>query len=170
MTPLAEPIRRYINETGLLLEQAGLPRLAGQVLAWLQVCEEEVQALGDIVAALGISKASASTTTRFLEQIGIVERTVLSGDRRDYYRISQDAWHRFMQSRIDFMRRMRRNADQGLRVLEEEPARRRQRLMRMRQLYAFLEREMPLLLQRFEAESAENGEIEPVEAQTNGQA
>ena len=103
MTPLPESIRQYVDDTGLLLDNAGLPRIAGQVLGWLQVCESEAQSLNDIVDALGISKGSASTTTRFLEQVGIVEKTILPGDRRDYYRISRDAWHRFMQTRIDTM-------------------------------------------------------------------
>jgi DNA-binding transcriptional regulator GbsR (MarR family) len=89
-----------------------------------------------------------------LEQIGILERTILHGDRRDYYRISRDGWHRFMQTRIETMRRLRRNAEHGLRVLEGEPAARRERLERMRRLYAFLEREIPRLLERFVAEES----------------
>lgn len=168
MATAPDSIRRYVDETGLLLENAGMSRIAGQILGWLQVCEDECQSLADIVAALGISKASASTTTRFLEQIGIIERAVLPGDRRDYYRISDDAWHRFMQSRVETMRRLRRNADHGLGVLEGEPTERRQRLLRMRRLYAFLEREMPKLLERFEAEV--DAGTEPVGARTNGQA
>src|SRR5947209_5370922 len=155
MTLMSDALRGYVNETGLLLENAGLPRIAGQVLGWLQVCEPETQSLSDIVTALGISRASASTSTRLLEQIGIVERTIQSGDRRDFYRISRDAWHRFMQTRIETMRRLRRNADHGLRVVEHEPPARRARLERMRRLYAFLEREMPKLLERFEADEVE---------------
>ena len=155
MTLMSDALRGYVNETGLLLENAGLPRIAGQVLGWLQVCEPETQSLSDIVTALGISRASASTSTRLLEQIGIVERTILSGDRRDFYRISRDAWHRFMQTRIETMRRLRRNADHGLRVIGSEPAPRQARLERMRRLYAFLEREMPKLLERFEADEVE---------------
>jgi type II secretory pathway component PulJ len=62
-----------------------------------------------------------------------------------------------MQTRIDLMRRLRRNAEHGLRVLEAEPAAKRERLERMRRLYAFLEREMPRLLERFEAEETERG-------------
>jgi DNA-binding transcriptional regulator GbsR (MarR family) len=165
--PIPEAVRRYVDETGLLLENAGLPRIAGQVLGWLQVCEQESQSLTDIVAALGISKASASMTTRALEQIGVIERTILPGDRRDYYRISGDAWHRFFQTRIETMRRLRRNADHGLRVLEGASPERRQRLERMRQLYSFLEREMPKLLERFAAEEADGS---AVELQTNGLA
>jgi DNA-binding transcriptional regulator GbsR (MarR family) len=153
----SESVRGYVNDTGLLLDYAGLPRIAGQVLGWMQVCEPETQSLSDIVTALRISRASASTSTRLLEQIGILERTIRPGDRRDYYRISRDGWHRFMQTRIDLMRRLRRNAEHGLRVLEAEPAAKRERLERMRRLYAFLEREMPRLLERFEAEETERG-------------
>jgi len=168
MTPIPDVIRRYVDETGLLLENAGLPRIAGQVLGWLQVCEPEHQSLGDLTEALGISKASASTTTRLMEHLGIVERTVLPGDRRDYYRISHDAWHRFFQSRFDTMRRLRRNADQGLRVLEGAPPVRRRRLERMRRLYAFLEREMPKLLERFAAEDEHGAETDGAEVEVNG--
>lgn len=164
---MPDALRRYVDETGLLLENAGLTHMAGQVLGWLQVCEPESQSLTDIVMALGISKASASVTTRSLEQIGIVERTVQPNDRRDYYRISRDAWHRFFQTRIETMRRLHRNADHGLRVLAGASPERRQRLERMRQLYSFLEREMPKLLERFAVEQAEG---DAVELQTNGLA
>jgi DNA-binding transcriptional regulator GbsR (MarR family) len=159
MTSMPEATRRYVDETGLLLENAGLPRIAGQVLGWLQVCDPETQSLADIATALGVSRASASTSTRLLEQVGLLERTILPGDRRDYYRISRDAWHRFMQTRIDTMRRLRQNADHGLRVLEAESPDRRRRLERMRRLYAFLEREMPRLLERFDATEGDSHEF-----------
>jgi DNA-binding transcriptional regulator GbsR (MarR family) len=168
MKPLPEPVRRYVDETGLLLENAGLPRIAGQVLGWLQVCEPETQSLADIATALRVSRASVSTSTRLLEHVGFLERTIRPGDRRDYYRLSRDAWHRFMQTRIDTMRRLRRNADHGLRVLDGESPQRRQRLERMRRLYAFLEREMPRLLERFEVE--DGGASYAAEVEANGLA
>jgi DNA-binding transcriptional regulator GbsR (MarR family) len=167
MAAIPETIRRYIDDTGLLLESTGLPRIAGQVLGWFQVCEPEAQSLADIVAALGISKASASTMTRFLEQVGILERTILPNDRRDYYRLSRDAWHRFFQSRMEMMRKLRRNADHGLTVLAHESPERRLRLQRMRSLYAFLETEMPKLLERYEANERQ-GYV--TEVGTNGPA
>jgi DNA-binding transcriptional regulator GbsR (MarR family) len=170
MRPLSEPVQKYIDETGLLLENAGMPRIAGLVLGWLQVCEPEVQSLHDIIAALGISKASASNMTRFLEHVGIVERTVLPGERRDHFRISNDAWHRFMQTRVETMARLRRNADHGLRVLQNEPPQRRDRLERMRRLYAFLEKEMPKLLRRFETDEAANNGRYVAEVEIGGRA
>src|SRR3954468_4554838 len=110
MSTIPQHLRRYVDETGLLLEAAGLPRIAGQVLGWMQVCEPEHQSLTDLTDALGISKASASTTTRLLVHVGFLERAVLPNDRRDYYRISQNAWKRFMQSRFELMHQLRRNA------------------------------------------------------------
>jgi DNA-binding transcriptional regulator GbsR (MarR family) len=169
MSSIPEATRRYVDETGLLLENAGLPRIAGQVLGWLQVCDPETQSLADIATALGVSRASASTSTRLLEQVGLLERTILPGDRRDYYRISRDAWHRFMQTRIDTMRRLRQNADHGLRVLEAASPDRRRRVERMRRLYAFLEREMPRLLERFDATEGE-GRGYAAEVEANGLA
>jgi DNA-binding transcriptional regulator GbsR (MarR family) len=156
MNSMSEAVRQYVEETGVLLEDAGLPRMAGQILGWLQVCEPETQSHRDIIDALGISRASVSTVTRFLENVGVVERTMVPGDRRDFYRISRDAWHRFMQSRVETMRKLRRNADQGLRALANETPERRERLERMRRLYAFLEREMPKLLARFETEEGDS--------------
>lgn len=154
MKTIPAAIRRYVDETGLLLDSTGLPRIAGQVLGWMQVCTPEHQSLTDLTEALGISKASASTTTRLLMHVGFLERTVLPGDRRDYFRISHDAWKQFLQTRFELMHKLRRNADYGLHILKQESPKRRDRLERMRRLYGFLERELPKLLERFEVEEA----------------
>jgi DNA-binding transcriptional regulator GbsR (MarR family) len=154
MAQLPEPIRRFVDDTGLLLEAAGMPRIAGQVLGWLMVCEPEEQSLTDLSESLSISKASASTTTRMLTQFGLIERAVLPGDRRDYYRVADDAWHRFFQTRMSTMNKLQRNAERGLQLLADAPLARRARLERMRTLFAFLEREMSRLMRQFEAEHA----------------
>jgi DNA-binding transcriptional regulator GbsR (MarR family) len=169
MEPILPVVRRYVDETGLLLENAGLPRIAGQVLGLLQVCEPETQSLADIAIALGVSRASVSTSTRLLEHVGFLERTILPGNRRDFYRLSRDAWHRFMHTRIETMRRLRQNADHGLRVLDGESPERRERLERMRRLYSFLEQEMPKLLERFDAEESA-GRQDEVGVESNGLA
>jgi DNA-binding transcriptional regulator GbsR (MarR family) len=170
MKTIPPALRQYVDETGLLLEAAGLPRIAGQVLGWMQVCEPEHQSLTDLTDALGISKASASTTTRLLVHVGFLERAVLPNDRRDYYRISQNAWKRFLHTRFELMHQLRRNADHGLRILDKEPPRRRDRLVRMRRLYAFLERELPRLLARFEAQESNNRRDRPAKIVANSLA
>jgi DNA-binding transcriptional regulator GbsR (MarR family) len=174
MKQLSDAIRRFVDDTGLLLEAAGMPRIAGQVLGWLLVCEPEAQSLNDLSEALSISKASASTTTRMLTQFGLIERTLLAGDRRDYYRVADDAWHRFFQSRMATMHKLQRNAERGLQLLADAPPDRRARLERMRTLFAFLEREMSRLMRQFEVENAAgshasaNHAAEPIGAERSG--
>src|SRR5205823_9155795 len=174
MAHLPDPIRRFVDDTGLLLEAAGMPRIAGQVLGWLLVCEPEEQSLTDLTEALSISKASASTTTRLLTQFGLIERAVLPGDRRDYYRVADDAWHRFFQTRMSTMHKLQRNAQRGLELLVDAPPARRARLERMRKLFGFLEREMSRLMRQFEIENAAgshasaNHTAEPIGAERSG--
>ena len=173
MRQIEETLRRFVDDTGLLLEAAGMPRIAGQVLGWLLVCEPEAQSLTDLSEVLSISKGSSSTTTRLLTQFGLIERTLLPGDRRDYYRVADDAWHRFFQSRMATMHKLQRNAERGLQLLADAPPARRARLERMRTLFGFLEREMSKLMRQFEIENAgsrasASHAAEPIGAERSG--
>ncbi len=143
---------RFADAMGLLCEDAGLPRITGRLLGWLLVCEPAHQSLGDLTAALGISKASASTATRFLVHIGLVERTILPGDRRDYFQVAGDAWAKFFRRRMSMVSALKRVAERGLEMLNGAPAARRGRLEQMHRLYAFLDEAMPALIDQFETQ------------------
>jgi len=143
---------RYIEELALHYEQAGQSRAAGRVLGWLLLCDPPHQTMDDLVKALHISKSSVSTATRQLIQVGLIERVSLPGERRDFYRIGPGIWTRTMQSGLVQITTLRQLAEKGLALLSEESPERRQRLQEMRDMYAFFEREMPLLLAQWEAE------------------
>lgn len=80
-----------------------------------------------MASALGVSKASISTDTRRLEQLGLLERTSRPGDRRDYYEISPDVVPRSLEVRLDRMRRFHELLDEA-RSLPIRSNRVRQRL------------------------------------------
>ena len=109
----------------------------------------------DMVTGLSMSKSSISAATRQLIQIGLVERISLPGERRDYYRIKEDVWTKTMKGRGHQITMMRQLAERGLEILQDSSPESRQRLMDMRDLYAFFEREMPMLLDKFFAYRAE---------------
>ena len=142
---------RFADEMGLLCEEAGLPRITGRLLGWLLVCEPAHQSMTDLTTALGISKASASTSTRFLVHIGLVERTILPGDRRDYFRVAGDAWAKFFRRRMGLVSALKHVAEHGLEILNGAPAARRGRLEQMHRLYSFLDEALPGLIDQFEA-------------------
>lgn len=77
-------VRRFIEHAGNMTQSVGLGRVLGQLYAYLYFSQEP-RNLGDMQEALGISKGSASTTVRQLEQWGAVQKVWVKGDRKDYY-------------------------------------------------------------------------------------
>lgn len=95
---------QFVEQIAVLLEEDGLPRVAGALFGLLLI-SPEARSLDDIAAQLGVSKASISVNARLLEQRGVVERTGRQGDRRDYYRIVDDILERSLEQRMARWRR-----------------------------------------------------------------
>lgn len=106
--------------------------------------------MNDLVDALQMSKSSISTATRTLIQIGFVQRLSLPGERRDYYQMRQGVWQNAIQERYKQTAQIRRLAERGLTLLINQPPEKKRRLQEMHDLYAFFEKELPLLLERWE--------------------
>ena len=77
-------VRRFIEEGGKTTQALGIGRVLGQIYAYLYFSPVP-RNLGDLQRALGISKASASTGVRQLEQWEAVRQVWVKGDRKDYY-------------------------------------------------------------------------------------
>lgn len=107
--------------------------------------------MNDLVDALQMSKSSVSTASRTLIQIGLVQRISRPGERRDYYQIQEGVWHNLMQARQSQIVQLRQLAERGLQLLDNQPPEKKRRLQEMHDLYAFFEKEMPLLLERWQA-------------------
>lgn len=142
----------FVEEVGLIFEMAGLPRMSGRIFGWLLISNPPQQSHGELAEILKASKGSISTMTRLLIQIGLIERVSLPGERRDYFQIKSQAWSQMTKQRIAQISAFRQLAEKGLELLKENPPRLRQRLEEMRDIHAFLERELPLLDERWELE------------------
>ena len=146
----ADPRLQFVEEIGLVFDRSGLTRMAGRILGWLLICDPPHQSMGEIADVLRASKGSISSMTRFLIQVGLVERVSLPGERRDYFRIRSNAWVELMQAKMAEITHLRRLAEQGLELLDSDDPARRERLENMRDTYLFLEAEFPALLQRWQ--------------------
>ena len=142
----------YVEKVGLHFEQLTLPRMAGRIFGWLLISETPLVSMNELVEVLQASKSSVSSMTRLLIQIELVELVSLPGERRDYYRISRNAWTNSLRDRLEQAHSFRQLADEGLTLLARSDPERRMRLEEMRSLYAFLEREIPILLERWQKE------------------
>ena len=145
--------QRFVEEVGIVFEQTGLPRMAGRILGWLIISDPPHQSTNQLTQALMASRGSISTMTRLLIQIGLIERLSLPGVRHDYFRLRSDAWqHMIRRGLEDEIKMVRQLAERGLELLADKTPPTRKWLEEMRDVYAFLEREFPALLERWEEE------------------
>lgn len=138
-----------------MFELVGLPRMSGRIFGWLLISDPPQQSASELAEVLQASKGSLSTMTRLLIQIGLIERVSLPGERRDYFQIKPHAWTQMTKQRIAQITAFRQLAERGLELLADSPPRLSDRLQEMRDIHAFLERELPLLDERWEREQAE---------------
>lgn len=82
-------VRRFIDAGGNTTHAFGLGRLIGRMFALLYL-QPGPLSLEEIAGRLDISKASASTTIRQLEEWHAVCHRPVEGDRRDYYEAETD--------------------------------------------------------------------------------
>ena len=144
--------KHFVEDVGLLLEEGGLPRMAGRILGWLLICDPPHQSTKELAETLQASKGSISTMTRLLIQLGVIERVALPGLRRDHFQIKPGGWSQMVMRDIAEISTGYQLAERGLQLLDGRPVEQQERLKEARDLYAFLEREYPRLIERWEKE------------------
>jgi DNA-binding transcriptional regulator GbsR (MarR family) len=144
------PERRYAEEAGLVLSGMGMPPAFGKLLGWLLICDPPHQTSTELADALGLSKGSVSAGMRMLENGKLVRRVPTPGRRGTAYEMTPDAFLRAVES--DQYRVFRELMERGLELLGGENAPGADRLAYSRDFYAFIEREIPKLVERFKRE------------------
>jgi DNA-binding transcriptional regulator GbsR (MarR family) len=129
----------FADRLGRFFEDNGLPRAAGRVLAHLLTCDPPEQTFDDIVTAVAASRSTVSVATRMLVQVKLIERFGVQNQRRDRYRLRDDAWTMLLQQDRDAASELKQLADEGLRLAETQAPAARARLRAMKEFYVFLE-------------------------------
>src|SRR5262249_27700966 len=78
---------------------------------------ERPLSLDEIAKRLRVSRASVSTNIRLATASELVELVTYPGDRRDYYRMIDDAWGHGIEAEIKGLPALRRIAEMGLAAL-----------------------------------------------------
>ncbi|WNG48965.1 hypothetical protein F0U60_36235 [Archangium minus] len=132
------------------IHQLGVPPIAGRIVAWLALSESGCDSLDAMAQGLGASKASVSSMARLLAERGFVERVPVL-DRRDSYRLREDAWENLLRSRLTALASVKGLVEEGLWLIGEGEHPARARLEALRELSescALLERDLSSLLTR----------------------
>jgi DNA-binding transcriptional regulator GbsR (MarR family) len=97
-----DSIERFIEQMANHAEADGLPRISGRIMAYF-VINGGPFSFSEIADNLGISRGSASTNTRLLRDLGILERYQEPGSRQDYYVLAVQPYQRLLKGYIERM-------------------------------------------------------------------
>jgi DNA-binding MarR family transcriptional regulator len=140
---------RFVEEMGQVLASYGMTPMAGRMWGWLLICDPPEQTAGDIAEALGASRGAISGTARLLANAGMIRRTTRRGDRREYFSAPPETFETFLRSAGRIYHQFREMAERGLGAIADRPRASRARLEEFRDLFAFMEREVPTVVDRF---------------------
>ena len=147
---MEEDREKYVEDFGVLIEEFGLPRMVGRVLGVLLISDPPELSAEELAGVLRASRGSISSATRTLGQIGLIERGARPGERRDYFRVKPGVWSELMQRELEVLPTFRRMAERGLGLVNSGNPEARRGLEEMRDFYAYWEKEMPAVLERWE--------------------
>lgn len=140
----------FVEDFGLLFDRFGSPRMVGRVLGVLLLSDPPERTAEELADTLRASRGSISSSTRTLIGIGLIQRVSRPGERHDYFRVKPDAWNEIMRREMASVSTFREMAERGLAVLDSESPEAKRNLEEMRDFYTYWEREMPLVLERWE--------------------
>jgi predicted transcriptional regulator len=147
---MAEAGFDFADRLGRFFEKYGLPRMAGRVMGFLVTCSPAEQTFDEIVEAVAASRSSVSVATQLLLRLELIERFGVPDDRRDRYRLRDEAWTTMLRQDIASALELKQLAEGGLSGLRGAPRTQTARLRQMREFYTFLGESLEPLLAAWE--------------------
>ena len=112
---LSEAKQQFIQSWGIFASQWGINRTMAQVHALLLISAKPMST-DEIMNELNISRGNANMNVRDLMNWDLVNKVIISGDRKEYFAAEKDIWK--VATRI-MQQRKKRELDPMLRVLSE---------------------------------------------------
>ncbi|KPC84742.1 MULTISPECIES: GbsR/MarR family transcriptional regulator [unclassified Streptomyces] len=132
----------------LTLSQGGMQRTTARVMTALLFSQEDNMTAPDLCEALQISSGAVSGAVKQLIPTGMIERVPAPGSRRDHYRFREHAWATLMGKENAMLAIMGDAATEGIRAAGPDSTAGR-RLGEMQDFYAFMQREMAALIDKW---------------------
>jgi DNA-binding MarR family transcriptional regulator len=139
----------FVEEMGQGLASYGMTSMAGRMWGWLLISDPAEQTAADLAEALHASRGAISGTARMLATAGMIRRTKRGGDRREFFSAPPEAFDQFLANAGRIYHHFRGIAERGLTAIEDRPPAARARLEEFRDLFAFMEQEVPAVVDRF---------------------
>ena len=147
---MTDDAARFLERFASVMEESGVPRMPARVFAALLATDSGRLTSAELAALLQVSPAAISGAVRYLTQVSLITREREPGSRRDVYRLHDDEWYEAIYRREAVLARWQRAVLDGVEAVgPDTPA--GARLRDTAEFFAFLQTEMPALLERWRA-------------------
>ncbi|MGB3682411.1 MAG: hypothetical protein WA990_07970 [Rubrobacteraceae bacterium] len=147
-----EDRQQYIEDFAASSRQFGLDGVAGRVMGALLVWDQPELSAEELAELLGEDEDAVAQELKTFVRAGVVIGDDVPGTVRERFYLNPDAWGLLISRQLVSLMTFRRLAERGLSLLGTEEERARKNLEEMRDRYAYAERELPTLFERFEQE------------------
>lgn len=149
------PALSFADQVGFYMESSGQPRLAGRVLGWLVACDPPMQSALAMSKVLSVSRSAISPITQAMVHQGLIERVKVPGQRETRYHFTMNSFRRFQEEGQRGLVELRRVSAQALEELGDRSPETNERLKVFHDFHAFLERQLPELMKKWEQECSQ---------------
>ena len=142
--------KRFIEQAADLMDEDGLPHMAGRVVGALMVCRPSYMSHDELAEDLQASRGAISMATQLMLRMNIIERISLPGERKHYYQLRTSFLEDVLSVRAEHLLDHQRLFDAGVELLRGEPMEAKARLIRLQAFLDFLAEELAGLNERWQ--------------------
>ena len=147
--------RQFIEDSGDMMDEHGLPHMAGRVVGALMICTPPYLSHEELATQLQASKGSISMSTQLLVRLNIVDRISVPGHRPHFYRLREQFWNDLLSTSSEHILKHLKLVADGLALLEGEPVESKMRLIELQVFSEFFLELLPEMADRWETRRAE---------------
>lgn len=136
---------KYIEEVGLFYEKHGLPRMAGRILGCLISSKTDNNSFEELKDILKASKGSISGNIKLLLSQNMIEKHMISGDRKSYYKIAMNSLENLLEAKEKSITEFKIILEKGVDINTNKGGANYREISEIIDYYKFLEKELPLL-------------------------
>jgi DNA-binding transcriptional regulator GbsR (MarR family) len=142
-------IRECIEKFGVYYKKTGHQPMVGRLMAYLMLAEPPQKTFEEIVEFLVSSKSAVSNTLNMLMYMGIVDYVKITGDRKRYFRLNQNAWNTMFEAQIQEFSNLRGLVQEILNLRSEQFPELNKEISDFKLLLELYEKEFPDILNQW---------------------
>ena len=142
-------IRECIEKFGVYYKKTGHQPMVGRLMAYLMLAEPPQKTFEEIVEFLVSSKSAVSNTLNMLMYMGIVDYVKITGDRKRYFRLNQNAWNTMFEAQIQELSNLRGLVQEILNLRSDQYPELNGEIKDFYSLLEVYEQEFPIILNKW---------------------